>query len=143
MNGDGKVALVTGAGSGIGRATARALWQEGYRVALTGRRPEALQQTIAEAAPQDGRALAVPADVSDEPAVRGLFEKVRQTFGRLDLLFNNAGAGAPPILLEDLTLDQWRRVIDVNLTGAFLCTQAAFRLMKAQTPRGGRIINNG
>jgi NAD(P)-dependent dehydrogenase (short-subunit alcohol dehydrogenase family) len=143
MTAGGKVALVTGAGSGVGRATALALLAEGYSVVLAGRRAAALEQTVAAAGPAGGRALAVAADVSDPASVRRLFEKTRETFGRLDLLFNNAGTGAPPIPLEDLTAEQWRRVIDVNLTGAFLCTQAAFRLMKEQTPRGGRIINNG
>jgi NAD(P)-dependent dehydrogenase (short-subunit alcohol dehydrogenase family) len=138
-----KIALVTGAGSGIGRGVALALLREGYGVILAGRRAEALGQTVAEAGPAGVRALAVPADVSDASSVRTLFEKTRATFGRLDVLFNNAGTGAPPVPLEDLTLDQWRRVIDVNLTGAFLCTQEAFRLMKEQSPRGGRIINNG
>ncbi len=143
MTADGKVALITGAGSGIGRAAALALLREGYSVVLTGRRPEALEQTVAAAGPDAARALAVPADVSDPASVRRLFERVKGTFGRLDVLFNNAGTGAPAIPLEDLTFEQWRRVIDINLTGAFLCTQAAFRLMKEQTPRGGRIINNG
>jgi NAD(P)-dependent dehydrogenase (short-subunit alcohol dehydrogenase family) len=140
---NGKTALVTGAGSGIGRAAALALLKEGYSVALTGRRPEALHRTIVEAGSDGVRALAVPADVSDVASVHELFAKTKATFGRLDLLFNNAGTGAPPIPLEELTVEQWRRVVDVNLTGAFLCTQAAFRLMKDQTPRGGRIINNG
>ncbi|HTU17785.1 MAG TPA: SDR family oxidoreductase [Gemmataceae bacterium] len=143
MTADGKIALVTGAGSGIGRATALALLHEGYSVVLAGRRPETLEQTAAEAKTAAGRTLAVVADVGDPSAVQQLFEKTRERFGRLDLLFNNAGTGAPPLPLEDLTVEQWRRVVDVNLTGPFLCTQAAFRLMKAQTPRGGRIINNG
>jgi NAD(P)-dependent dehydrogenase (short-subunit alcohol dehydrogenase family) len=143
MAAGGKIAMVTGAGSGIGRATALALLKEGYSVVLTGRRTEALAQTLAEAGPDGARALIVPADVSDPSSVRGLFEKTRATFGRLDLLFNNAGTSAPPVPLEELTVEQWRRVVDVNLTGVFLCTQAAFRLMKEQTPRGGRIINNG
>jgi NAD(P)-dependent dehydrogenase (short-subunit alcohol dehydrogenase family) len=137
-----KVAIVTGAGSGVGRATALALLREGYSVALGGRREEALKQTLAQAA-DSARALIVPTDVADASSVYRLFEKTRQTFGRLDLLFNNAGVGAPPIPLEDLTLEQWRRVVDTNLTGAFLCVQEAFRIMKEQTPRGGRIINNG
>jgi NAD(P)-dependent dehydrogenase (short-subunit alcohol dehydrogenase family) len=141
--GAGKTAIVTGAGSGIGRAAALALLREGWSVALAGRRAEALAQTAAAAGPDGVRALAVPADVGDPASVRALFEATRQAFGRLDLLFNNAGVGAPAVPLEDLTVEQWRRVIDVNLTGAFLCTQEAFRLMKAQTPRGGRIINNG
>jgi NAD(P)-dependent dehydrogenase (short-subunit alcohol dehydrogenase family) len=143
MRADGKVALVTGAGSGIGRASALALLKEGYSVVLAGRRPDALEQTLVAAGSDARRALTVPTDVSDPTGVRRLFERVKETFGRLDVLFNNAGSGAPAVPLEDLTFEQWRRVIDVNLTGAFLCTQAAFRLMKEQTPRGGRIINNG
>ena len=143
MNSPGKVAVVTGAGSGIGRATAVALLHEGYSVALAGRRAEALGQTAAQAGEAGGRALVVPADVTDPASVKALFQKTQAAFGRLDLLFNNAGAGAPPVPLEDLTDEQWRRVVDVNLTGAFLCTREAFRLMKDQTPRGGRIINNG
>jgi NAD(P)-dependent dehydrogenase (short-subunit alcohol dehydrogenase family) len=140
-NVDGKIALVTGAGSGIGRATALALVADRYSVVLAGRRREALQETAALAG--SNRVLVAPTDVSDPVAVQSLFDLTRTTFGRLDLLFNNAGAGAPAIPLEDLSIEQWRRVIDVNLTGAFLCTQAAFRLMKEQSPRGGRIINNG
>src|SRR5262245_21693161 len=120
---NGKVALVTGAGSGIGRAVDLALLREGYAVVLTGRRQEALEQTVAQAGPDAARALAVRADVTDEDSVRRLFEKTQETFGRLDLLFNNAGTGAPPVALEELTLEQWRRVVDVNLTGAFLCTR--------------------
>jgi NAD(P)-dependent dehydrogenase (short-subunit alcohol dehydrogenase family) len=138
-----KTALITGAGSGIGRASALALLRQGWSVALGGRRSAALEQTVAQAGADASRALPVVADVSDAAAVRHLFDTVQQAFGRLDLLFNNAGTGAPPVPLEDLTLEQWRRVVDINLTGAFLCTQAAFRLMKTQTPRGGRIINNG
>jgi NAD(P)-dependent dehydrogenase (short-subunit alcohol dehydrogenase family) len=136
----GKIALVTGAGSGIGRACALALSREGWSVVLAGRRKEALEETAAGAA---ARTLVVPTDVTDPAAVNALFETTRSAFGRLDLLFNNAGTGAPPVPLEELTLEQWRRVVEVNLTGPFLCTQAAFRLMKSQTPRGGRIINNG
>jgi NAD(P)-dependent dehydrogenase (short-subunit alcohol dehydrogenase family) len=145
MNSNTKTAIVTGAGSGIGRATALALRAEGYNVVLAGRRSEALEETAArgERAGGPGRALAVPTDVIDESSVRALFEATRRAFGRLDLLFNNAGQGAPPTLLEDLTIDNWRRVVDVNLTGAFLCTREAFRLMKDQDPRGGRIIYNG
>jgi len=142
-NTNARVAIVTGAGSGIGRATTLALLREGYCVTLAGRRRDALEQTIAAAGAHGSRALAIAADLSDETAVRSLFAKTKDTFGRLDLLFNNAGTGAPAIPLEDLTLEQWRKVVDINLTGAFLCTQAAFRLMKDQTPRGGRIINNG
>jgi NAD(P)-dependent dehydrogenase (short-subunit alcohol dehydrogenase family) len=143
MTAKGKIALVTGAGSGVGKATALALLNEGYSVVLAGRRAPALEQTVAQAGPAGTRALAVPADVSDPSSVRALFEMTRESFGRLDLLFNNAGTGAPPVPLEELTVEQWRRVIDVNLTGVFLCTQAAIRLMKDQSPRGGRIINNG
>jgi NAD(P)-dependent dehydrogenase (short-subunit alcohol dehydrogenase family) len=143
MAADGKVAVVTGAGSGIGRAVALALLGEGYSVALAGRRREALERTAAEAGPASGRALVVPTDVTDPASVRALFEATQGAFGRLDLLFNNAGTGAPAVPLEELTVEQWRRVIDVNLTGAFLCTQEAFRRMKGQSPRGGRIINNG
>jgi NAD(P)-dependent dehydrogenase (short-subunit alcohol dehydrogenase family) len=143
MAGNGKVALVTGAGSGIGRATALALLAEGYSVVLAGRRQDALEETVSRSGSNASRVLIVPADVTDPAAVDALFEAARSAFGRLDVLFNNAGAGAPAVPLEDLTFDQWRRVIDVNLTGAFLCTQAAFRLMKAQDPRGGRINNNG
>ncbi len=139
----GKTAIVTGAGSGIGRVTALALLREGYAVALAGRHLETLTETIRTAGPDGSRAIAVATDVSDAASVQALFDKTRDTFGRLDLLFNNAGVGAPAIPLEDLTVAQWQRVVDVNLTGPFLCTQAAFRLMKAQNPRGGRIINNG
>jgi NAD(P)-dependent dehydrogenase (short-subunit alcohol dehydrogenase family) len=143
MSANGKVALVTGAGSGVGRAAALALLGEGYSVVLAGRRREALEQTAGAAGEAAGRTLVVPADVADPASVRALFEAAKSAFGRLDLLFNNAGTGAPPVPLEDLTYEQWRRVVDVNLTGAFLCTQAAFRIMKDQGPRGGRIINNG
>ncbi|MFZ4761037.1 MAG: SDR family oxidoreductase [Burkholderiaceae bacterium] len=138
-----KVALVTGAGTGVGRAAALSLLADGYRVVLAGRRTEPLLAVLAESgAPQD-RALAVSADVTDPVSVEALFDRTVQAFGRLDLLFNNAGVGAPPINLEDLTLAQWKAAVDTNLTGPFLCTQHAFRIMKAQTPRGGRIINNG
>jgi NAD(P)-dependent dehydrogenase (short-subunit alcohol dehydrogenase family) len=138
-----KVAIVTGAGSGIGKATALAFLREGYAVALAGRRLDALKKTVAESGVDESRAIAVATDVSDALSVNALFKKTRDAFGRLDLLFNNAGTSAPAISLEDLTVAQWRQVVEVNLTGAFLCTQAAFRLMKDQTPRGGRIINNG
>jgi NAD(P)-dependent dehydrogenase (short-subunit alcohol dehydrogenase family) len=139
---EAKTALVTGAGSGIGRAVALALVGEGYAVALTGRRLEALQATVTMV-PAGATTLAVAADVADPAQVKDLFEQVRTGFGRLDLLFNNAGTGAPPVPIEDLSFEQWKRVVDTNLTGAFLCTQEAVRMMKAQTPQGGRIINNG
>jgi NAD(P)-dependent dehydrogenase (short-subunit alcohol dehydrogenase family) len=138
----GKVAIVTGAGTGIGKATALALLNAGYSVALAGRRPEPLTQAVTESGAGD-RAVAVPTDVARPDAVNALFDKTRQKFGRIDVLFNNAGANAPGILFEDLTYEKWQSVVDVNLTGMFLCAQAAFRIMKAQTPRGGRIINNG
>lgn len=143
MTSEKKVALVTGAGTGIGKHSTLALLRDGYSVVLAGRRPEPLQETIAEAGADGERALAVPTDVGDPAAVRALFAKAVERFGRLDLLFNNAGMGAPGILLEDLTYEQWQAVVNVNLTGAFLCTQEAFKIMKSQTPRGGRIINNG
>ena len=143
MNPNNKVAIVTGAGSGIGRATTLALLIDGWSVVLAGRRPEALEQTVAEADSDAAQTLAVPTDVSDPSSVKTLFAKTQETFGRLDLLFNNAGTNVPAIPLEDLTFEQWQSVVDVNLTGAFLCTQEAFRLMKSQTPQGGRIINNG
>ena len=138
-----KVALVTGAGSGIGRAAALALLGDGYAVTLAGRRQDALQETIAAAGEAGARALAVVSDVGDPAAVTALFEKSQDAFGRLDVLFNNAGSGAPPVPLEDLAFEDWQRVVAVNLTGVFLCTQAAIRIMKAQDPQGGRIINNG
>ena len=138
-----KVAVVTGAGTGVGKATALALLEHGYWVALAGRRMERLEMTVAEAGLAASRTLVVPTDVGDPDAVRALFASTLETFGRLDVLFNNAGAGAPPVPLEDLTYDQWKSVVDTNLTGAFLCTQEAFRIMKSQDPRGGRIINNG
>ncbi|MGL4551338.1 MAG: SDR family oxidoreductase [Gemmataceae bacterium] len=142
MGSHGKVAVVTGAGSGIGKATALALLADGWSVALAGRRADALERAAAESA-AGPRALAVPADVTDADAVGELFARAVAAFGRVDLLFNNAGTGAPPVPLDELTFDQWRRVVDVNLTGAFLCMQAAFRQMKRQDPRGGRVINNG
>jgi len=137
------VAIVTGAGSGIGKHVALALLREGYAVALAGRRPERLETTARDAAEGGSKTLVVPTDVSDPQSVRALFARTVEAFGRLDLLFNNAGTGAPPVPLEDLTPDQWKAVVDVNLTGAFLCTREAFKIMKAQQPRGGRIINNG
>ena len=139
----GKVAIVTGAGTGIGKACALALVEAGYRVAFAGRDGARLERVLAEADLGPEQALAVPTDVGDPDQVDALFERTLAAFGRLDLLFNNAGTGAPPVPLEDLTPDQWRRVVDVNLSGAFYCTQAAFRIMKAQDPMGGRIINNG
>ena len=142
-NPDIKVALVTGAGSGIGRATALALLAAGYGVVLAGRRADALQQTVAQAGALGSNALAVPTDASDPAQVAALFEATRARFGRLDLLFNNAGTGAPAIPLDELSFEQWKTVVDINLTAVFLCTQQAFRMMKSQTPRGGRIINNG
>ena len=138
-----KVAIVTGAGTGIGKRTALALLQEGYSVSLAGRRAETLEITAVEAGQSGCRALVVPTDVAEPASVRALFAKTKEAFGRLDLLFNNAGTGAPPVLLEELTYEQWKTVVDVNLTGAFLCTQEAFKIMKSQKPRGGRIINNG
>jgi NAD(P)-dependent dehydrogenase (short-subunit alcohol dehydrogenase family) len=138
-----KVAIVTGAGSGIGRASALALLRAGYKVVLAGRRADALQETIVQAGNLGEHALAVPTDAGDPQSVKALFAATQKSFGRLDVLFNNAGTGSPPIPLEELSFEQWKAVVDVNLTGAFLCTQEAFRLMKDQTPRGGRIINNG
>src|SRR5690348_4880882 len=135
-----KTAIVTGAGSGIGRAVAHALLDDGYAVALAGRRREPLEET-ARAAPD--RVLVVPTDVAKPASVRALFDAVVATFGRVDVVFNNAGIGAPGVPLEELTDEQWQAVVDVNLTGSFLCVREAFRVMKAQSPRGGRIINNG
>ncbi|MCB0609534.1 MAG: SDR family oxidoreductase [Lewinella sp.] len=138
-----KIAIVTGAGSGIGRSAALTLLREGYAVVLAGRRRETLEETAAAAGQAQNRALPVPTDITDPASVRALFAKTREAYGRLDLLFNNAGISAPGVLLEELTFEQWKAVVDTNLTGAFLCTQEAFRLMKAQDPMGGRIINNG
>ena len=137
-----KVAIVTGAGTGVGKAAALALLADGYRVVLAGRRPEPLAEVIAQSRAAD-RALAVPTDVSNPDSVKALFDAAVAKFGRVDVLFNNAGVSAPGIPLEDLTLAQWKNVVDINFTGVFLCIQQAFRVMKAQTPRGGRIINNG
>jgi NAD(P)-dependent dehydrogenase (short-subunit alcohol dehydrogenase family) len=141
---DQKIAIVTGAGSGIGRASALALIADGWTVVIAGRRQDTLDQTLA-AAPANASppSIALVADVTHPSSVEALFAKTKEKFGRLDLLFNNAGTGAPAVPLEELNIEQWRRVIDVNLTGAFLCTQAAFRIMRDQVPRGGRIINNG
>jgi NAD(P)-dependent dehydrogenase (short-subunit alcohol dehydrogenase family) len=138
-----KVAVVTGAGSGIGKHAALALLQVGYTVVLAGRKLAALQATAKEAEATGGRAIAIVADVTEPASVRGLFARVRDELGRLDLLFNNAGINISAIPLEEVAYDQWRAVLDTSLTGAFLCTQEAFKLMKAQQPRGGRIINNG
>ncbi len=138
-----KVAIVTGAGSGVGRSVALALLAEGYAVVLAGRRKEALDATAEAGKASGGRTLSVPTDVRDPASVKALFAKTKESFGRLDLLFNNAGTGAPPVPLEDLTYEQWKTVVDINLTGSFLCTQEAIKIMKAQTPRGGRIVNNG
>jgi NAD(P)-dependent dehydrogenase (short-subunit alcohol dehydrogenase family) len=139
----GKTAMVTGAGTGIGKGVALALLGEGYRVVFAGRRKEPLEVAIAESGAGSARALAVPTDVSDPASVKALFAKTREVFGRLDVLFNNAGVGAPGVNLEELSFEQWKKVVDINLTGSFLCTQEAFRMMKDQDPRGGRIINNG
>ena len=143
MNGNERVAMITGAGTGVGRACALAMLREGWSVVLAGRRPEPLAKTKADAGADGERVLAVPADVSDPVSVEALFARTKEVFGRLDFLFNNAGVNAPGIPMEELTVEQWRYVVDVNLTGAFLCTREAFKLMKSQTPRGGRIVNNG
>ena len=142
MTTSGRVAIITGAGSGIGKRTALLLLAEGYSVVLAGRRLDRLQETAAEAGAGE-RALIVPTDVTDPTAVDALFDRTLEAFGRLDLLFNNAGRGAPRVEFDEITYEDWRAVVDVNLTGVFLCTQRAFRIMKNQTPQGGRIINNG
>jgi NAD(P)-dependent dehydrogenase (short-subunit alcohol dehydrogenase family) len=138
-----KVAMVTGAGTGVGHHVTLALLREGYAVVLAGRRKEHLVATARKGDTAGSQTLVVPADVADVASVRALFAATRERFGRLDLLFNNAGIGAPPVALEDLRFEQWKMVVDINLTGAFLCTQEAFKIMKQQQPRGGRIINNG
>jgi NAD(P)-dependent dehydrogenase (short-subunit alcohol dehydrogenase family) len=141
--GHGKVAIVTGAGTGIGKAVALALVEDGYSVVFAGRRAEPLESAVSCAGSAASRCLPVPADVTNPESVRALFSTTKERFGRLDLLFNNAGIGTPPIPTEDLSFERWKAVVDTNLHGAFLCTQEAMRIMKAQTPRGGRIINNG
>jgi len=143
MTSTSKVAIVTGAGSGIGKAVATAFLKSGYRVVLAGRRQELLEKAVSDAGATKATALAVPTDVANPESVRALFAKTKAAFGRLDVLFNNAGVGAPPVNMEDLTFEQWKNVVDINLTGVFLCTQEAIKLMKDQAPRGGRIINNG
>lgn len=142
MSSPSKIAIVTGAGSGVGRAVALTLLKDGFTVVLAGRREQALQETAALAAPA-AKTLVAASDVADESSVAALFKETRQAFGRLDLLFSNAGINIPATPLEDVRLEDWKRVIDINLTGLFLCTQHAFRLMKSQSPMGGRIINNG
>src|SRR5690348_10266823 len=138
-----RIAIVTGAGTGVGRAVALALMKAGYAVVLAGRRREKLEEVAKEAAAVDGKCLCVPTDVTDADSIKALFAETKRRFGRLDLLFNNAGIGAPAVPLEDLSLERWKAVVDTNLTGPFICTQEAFKIMKDQTPRGGRIINNG
>ena len=143
MSSNGRVAVVTGAGTGIGKASTLSLLADGYSVALAGRRVAPLEETVAEAGEDGSRTIVVSTDVGDPASVKDLFAKTKEAFGRLDVLFNNAGTGAPPLLLEDLTYDQWMTVVNANLTGTFLCTQEAFHIMKNQDPMGGRIINNG
>ena len=138
-----KIALVTGAGSGIGRSCALALKKDGFDMSLAGRRKEPLEEVAREGQAMGRKTLVVPTDVSSPEQIRALFAKVKETFGRLDLLFNNAGIGAPAVPLEDLPYEKWKACIDTNLTGPFICTQEAMKIMKAQSPRGGRIINNG
>jgi NAD(P)-dependent dehydrogenase (short-subunit alcohol dehydrogenase family) len=138
-----KIALVTGAGTGVGRAAALALMKAGYAVVLAGRRKEMLDQVAKEGGALGGKSLAVSTDVADPSSIKALFAKTKEVFGRLDVLFNNAGIGAPAVPLEELPFEKWKAVVDTNLTGPFLCTQEAFRIMKTQSPRGGRIINNG
>ena len=143
MNSKNKVAIITGAGTGIGKSAALALLADGYRVGLVGRRKDLLDKTAADAGAAAANALVLPADVSKPESVKALFAQVQQAWGRLDVLFNNAGMGAPAIPMEDLSFEQWKAVVDVNLTGMFLCSQEAIKIMKSQDPRGGRIINNG
>jgi len=143
MGSSAKIAIVTGAGSGIGRHVAVALAHNGYAVVLAGRRQESLEATALEVGQDNSQTLVVPADVNDPSSVRELFAKTKRAYGRLDLLFNNAGISGRDVPLEDLTYEEWKSVVDTNLTGTFLCTQEAFKIMKSQEPRGGRIINNG
>jgi NAD(P)-dependent dehydrogenase (short-subunit alcohol dehydrogenase family) len=143
MSSSFKVALVTGAGTGIGKSVALALMREGYAAVLAGRRRDKLEETAAEGKSTGAKSLVVPTDVSDPDSIRALFAKTKEAFGRLDVLFNNAGIGAPAVPLEELPLETWRKVVDTNLTGMFVCTQEAIKIMKSQDPRGGRIINNG
>ena len=143
MERDQKISIVTGAGTGVGKAASLALADEGWTIVLAGRRKDPIEAVTNEIKSRGGNALAIVTDTSDTKSVKGLFEETKQAFGRLDLLFNNAGTNAPGVSLEDLSFEQWTNVVNVNLTGVFLCTQEAFRLMKAQTPMGGRIINNG
>ena len=143
MSSQVKVAIVTGAGTGIGKSAALALARDGYRVGLVGRRKELLERTAADSGAAAGNTLVLPADVGNPEAVKALFARVKQAWGRLDVLFNNAGMGAPPLPMEDLSFEQWKAVVDVNLTGMFLCSQEAIKIMKSQNPMGGRIINNG
>lgn len=143
MSTPSKIAVITGAGSGIGKATALAFLKDGWSVTLVGRRADALEAALAEAGADAARGLAVSADVGNPESVAALFVKVQQKFGRVDVLFNNAGQNAPGVPFEDLPYDKWKAVVDTNLSGSFLCAQAAFRMMKNQTPQGGRIINNG
>jgi len=144
QSGKGKIALVTGGGTGVGRGIAQALSEEGFTVVITGRRADVLEKTAGEIAGQTGEIVrTIAADIGNPDAVARLFDAIRTEFGRLDLLINNAGSSVPPVSLEEVTFDQWNGIVAANLTGAFLCTQQAFRLMKAQEPRGGRIINNG
>jgi NAD(P)-dependent dehydrogenase (short-subunit alcohol dehydrogenase family) len=138
-----KIAVITGAGTGIGKASALALMRNGWSVVLSGRRKELLEDVAREGQATGQRSLVVPTDVADPAAIRHLFARTKETFGRLDLLFNNAGIGAPAVPMEDLPFEKWKAVVDTNLTGCFLCTQEAIKIMKDQTPRGGRIINNG
>ncbi len=138
-----KIALVTGAGTGVGRGAAHALMKAGYTVVLAGRRMEKLEEVAREAASFGGKSLCISTDIADPASISALFAKTRETFGRLDVLFNNAGVGAPAVPLEDLPFDKWKAAVDTNVTGTFLCIQEAFRIMKDQNPRGGRIINNG